>query len=100
MRVDVWVTNEGAATWVEWNPATLQVESVTVVNPTSTRYDIEYRWRNRTDTYTLQPNTPETTFNIPVGQRFTLPPDPQRTAWGNLRFGSDLYGFDIVGSGV
>lgn len=98
MRVNVWICATGATTWVEWNPATNEVESVGVVNPSSITYEIEYRWRNRTDSYTLNAFTAETIFSIPPGQRFTLPPpDPYITAWGNARYGSDLYGFDIVG---
>lgn len=89
MRVRTWWGPEGAATWVEWNDSTNEIESVSGVNPSSVAWEISYIWKDRRDDYTMEAGMPETTINIPIGQRKRLRVD------GEFCKSPDLDGFTM-----
>lgn len=87
MRVTTWWGPGGAATWVEWNETTYEVESVSGVNPSSQAWEINYIWKDRTDDFTMVAGMAETTIDIPIGQRKHLRFD------GSLCKSPDIVGF-------
>ena len=88
-RLVSWWGPDGATVWVVWNPETAEIEKVGGVNPSSVTWQINYIWKDRTDSYTLTAGMSETEISIPVGQRKFLRHD------GSLCRSPDIDGFNM-----
>lgn len=87
--IPTWTGPDGARTWVIWTPATNEIIRVGAANPSSQAWEIEYIWKDRTDTYTLTAGMAPLTIDIPIGQRKHLRFD------GSLCKSPDLDGFTV-----
>lgn len=85
-----WWGPDGIEVWADWNPVTSEIEAVGAVNPTNLVWQVEYVWKDRTDTYQLAAWMPPTTISIPPGQRKRL-----ATGTGELCKSPDIDGFNV-----